>query len=814
MISYSQWEMINKPVAIPEVNFIVYHPADYIISVTQNKEVFRSSNNRSSWELISVLNKSINCLFVSPDSKLYAGISTGYIVSTDIGVTWQEHQLGPSPGKSIIDMEFDSDGYIYMILQSYLAEPHYIYISSDNGSTWYNPSSGLPSSFYSLVGIEKDTSDNIYVFTGSSYPSLYKSTTKGVSWVLVPGNQDYFLWDFKIDSQNRIYVLGDSKISKTENFGITYTELYTGRFSKILLDANENVYALINHLNVYYIANDSGYTNSNILFSSDNGQTWLATGTPGLKANDILRLNDTLYIATSNGLRKSSFFNNEWSLCYEYTGSYTQVNDILKLQSNGRILLGTKRGLMISDNNGTTWNATDLLPNINVLTKDNSGNIYAADYNLYRSDDLGLSWQLPYPVSNWVKKTINNIFINDSGYVFIAQARGQTNELYVRKSTDYGVSWNTLWFHICACNASGTTYSVVESTSGKLFLSASFVTYYPSASSFGRIYVKEPESNWTIFLDSKIAANMYLYDQNIYLPVLGYYNTPLGILKSSDNGITFVPLNNGLPNLNVYQLILKPEVFFALTGDGIYRSQYQGSYWFRLNHTGLSGNLLKIYYDHNKKLYAITDEGVFTFIGNIPVELSSFTASSSKNTVYLNWSTASEINNYGFEIERKDDKTDLPDVKAGWRTIGFREGKGTTTEQQNYTYTDDLFGVNSHKLYYRLKQIDYDGQFEYSNVLEVNVASMNFALHQNYPNPFNPSTVISYQLPVSGEVTLKVFDVLGREVATLIDEYKEAGYHEVEFQSAVGSLQLASGIYYYQLKAGEFVETKKMIVIR
>ncbi|MFO7524922.1 MAG: hypothetical protein R6W68_05675, partial [Ignavibacteriaceae bacterium] len=785
---HSQWEMMNKPVAVPEVNFIVHHPADYIISVTQNKEVFRSSNDRSSWVLISVLDKSINCLFLSPDGKLYAGISTGYIVSTDIGVTWQEHQLGPSPGKDIIDMEFDSDGYIYMILRSNYAEAHYIYISSDNGSSWYNPSSGLPSSYYSLVGIEKDSSENIYVFTGSSYPSLYKSTTKGVNWELVPGSQDYSLWDFKIDSKNRIYVLGDSKISKTENFGITYTELYTGRFSKILLDANDNVYALIDHINIYFIPNDSGYTNSNIMFSSDNGQSWVMHGIPGLKANDILRLNDTLYIATSNGLRKSSFPLNNWSLCYEYTNVYTQVNEILRLQSNNRILLGTKRGLMISDDNGTTWNATDLLPNINVLTKDNSGNIYAADYNLYRSDDLGLSWRLPYQLSNWVKKAINNIFINDSGYIFIAQARGATNELYLRKSNNYGASWNTLWFHICACNASGTTYSIVESSSGKLFLSASFITYYPSASSFGRIYVKDPESGWTIMLDSKIAANMYLYDQNIYLPVLGYYTSPLGIMKSSDDGNTFIPLNNGLPNLNVYQLILKPEVFIAYTADGIYRSLDQGNYWFRLDHTGLSGNLLKIYYDHNKILYAITDEGVFKFSGNIPVELSSFTASSSNNTVQLSWSTASELNNYGFEIERSKDQAD-------WRTIGFKEGNGTTTEHQNYTFTDDLFGVNSHKLYYRLKQIDYDGRFEYSNVLEVNVASLNFALHHNYPNPFNPSTKISWQSPVGSHQTLKVYDVLGNEVATLVDEYKEAGYHEMEFQLAVGNRQYASGIY-------------------
>ena len=187
----------------------------------------------------------------------------------------------------------------------------------------------------------------------------------------------------------------------------------------------------------------------------------------------------------------------------------------------------------------------------------------------------------------------------------------------------------------------------------------------------------------------------------------------------------------------------------------------------------------------------------------LPVELISFNAHEENNNVLLNWSTASELNNYGFEIERSSDETD-------WRTIGFREGYGTTTEPQDYSYIDDLFGVNAYKLFYRLKQIDFDGTFEYSALVEVDLAPLTFALHQNYPNPFNPSTKISWQSPVGSRQTLKVFDVLGREVATLVDEYKEAGYNEIEFNAS----ELASGIYYYQLKAGDYVETKKMIYLK
>ncbi|QQS38293.1 MAG: T9SS type A sorting domain-containing protein [Ignavibacteriales bacterium] len=196
--------------------------------------------------------------------------------------------------------------------------------------------------------------------------------------------------------------------------------------------------------------------------------------------------------------------------------------------------------------------------------------------------------------------------------------------------------------------------------------------------------------------------------------------------------------------------------------------------------------------------------------GVIPVEFIIFSGSQSLSKIDLIWSTASELNNQGFEIERSTNKTD-------WIKKGFISGQGTTTEQQNYSFTDDINGINVPKLYYRLKQIDFDGSYEYSEIVEVTVSPMKFSLSQNYPNPFNPSTKISWQSPVGSHQTLKVYDVLGREVATLVNEYRDAGSYEVEFDAS----KLASGVYYYQLKVGDqpdgkagFVETKKMMVIK
>jgi hypothetical protein len=152
-----------------------------------------------------------------------------------------------------------------------------------------------------------------------------------------------------------------------------------------------------------------------------------------------------------------------------------------------------------------------------------------------------------------------------------------------------------------------------------------------------------------------------------------------------------------------------------------------------------------------------------------------------------------------------------------WKVLGFVEGKGTTTEPQYYLFEDK--NINTGTYSYRLKQIDFDGSFDYSNIVEVDIGMPNgFFLSQNYPNPFNPSTSIEYRVGSSEYVTLKVYDILGNEIATLVDEYRLAGSYEIEFNVAQLSraelASLSSGVYFYQLKAGSFIRTKKMILLR
>jgi len=186
----------------------------------------------------------------------------------------------------------------------------------------------------------------------------------------------------------------------------------------------------------------------------------------------------------------------------------------------------------------------------------------------------------------------------------------------------------------------------------------------------------------------------------------------------------------------------------------------------------------------------------------IPVELTSFVGSNVNGSVVLNWKTATETNNSGFEIQRSQDR-------INFSKIAFVGGNGTTTEPQSYSYADN--SVTSGKYFYRLKQIDFNGEFSYSQIVEVDVASpIEFVLDQNYPNPFNPSTIISFSVPQSSFVTLKVYDVLGNEVSTLVNETKEAGKYNISFDAS----GLSNGVYFYTIKANNFNSTKKMILIK
>ncbi|MCH9029521.1 MAG: fibronectin type III domain-containing protein [Bacteroidetes bacterium] len=208
--------------------------------------------------------------------------------------------------------------------------------------------------------------------------------------------------------------------------------------------------------------------------------------------------------------------------------------------------------------------------------------------------------------------------------------------------------------------------------------------------------------------------------------------------------------------------------------------------------------------------------GQFTIGSNgtspLPVELVSFTGKVKDQNVYLKWSTATEVNNYGFEVERKvSSKSASSGATGNWEKIAFLEGFGNSNSPKKYSFTDE--GISYGVYTYRLKQIDNDGTYEYSKEIEIDAGKIpnDFILEQNYPNPFNPSTTIRFAINESVPTSLKIYDVLGNEVEELFNERTEAGkVYNLEFNAA----QLPSGVYFYRLQAGEYIGTKRMVLLR
>ena len=230
----------------------------------------------------------------------------------------------------------------------------------------------------------------------------------------------------------------------------------------------------------------------------------------------------------------------------------------------------------------------------------------------------------------------------------------------------------------------------------------------------------------------------------------------------------------------------------------------QGQYGQHLNHLNLLRTIEDMY--DLPPAGSSADSTSITNCWNVvlPVELVSFNAAINGQTILLNWKTGSELNNKGFEVQRSDNNAD-------WKSLAFVKGNGTTSKQHSYSYNDQIGSSPSY--YYRLKQIDFDGNFNISQTINIVniISSVNFKLKQNYPNPFNPSTNISFYLPKESRVKIKIFDITGKQVAEILNDNLEAGTHSVLFNP---DGKLSSGIYIYSLITPKKVINRKMIYLK
>jgi photosystem II stability/assembly factor-like uncharacterized protein len=408
---------------------------------------------------------------------------------------------------------------------------------------------------------------------------------------------------------------------------------------------------------------------------------------------------------------------------------------------------------------------------------------------IFRTTDGGATWTQVLTVAGGFMDAIW-MFDANNGFAYGDPVSGNW-ELY--KTSNGGATWTAA----PALAQSGTE----AGWNNAMYVSGSNI-YFGTNNT--RIYYSSDGGNsWTAQTTTGQVNSYAVWFNNSNLGLMG--GSTGGLDATTNGGTTWTPLTSpgtiasagitGVGNYWWFAQQASPGV--------IYYSTNNGTNW-TTDYTAPSGQFYHIAKSRNGNwvLAVQSDGGISSYIIVVPVELTSFTANASNGNVELNWRTATEVNNQGFEIERRTETSEF-------RTIGFVEGNGTTTEPRSYSYLDKT--VEQGVTYYRLKQIDFDGTYAYSDVVEVNVTGpLSFDLSQNYPNPFNPSTMIKYSIPESGNVKLSVYNLVGEEVAVLVNGFSQAGTFDVTFNAS----NLPSGVYLYKLQSANSVQTRKMMLLK
>ena len=470
-----------------------------------------------------------------------------------------------------------------------------------------------------------------------------------------------------------------------------------------------------------------------------------------------------------------------------------------------------------------------------------AGTSYGTNEGVYKTTNGGASWT---QVNTGISEPVGTIGIqalmvhpDNPNIAWAAVFSGTVDAVNgIYKTTDGGANWFAITTGLGSIK-NFLALAMSPTDPNTIYLGSSFlVTAQTGPSS---IYKStDGGANWVLSsnglptdpteINPVRTLNVSAANPNVVIAGLFVNTTTLlgGFYISTDAGANWVQKNNGLPIVQsklIRSAAIRPgfdnQFYLGLdyasgTDIGVWSTTDGGDNWFSFN----GGTLLNTYpiralvfnSTGNHTLfagYASTTAGVggvfeysFSFV---PVELVSFSAEVFNSNVTLSWITATEINNYGFEIERRNAES------INWMNVGFVSGNGNSTEIKYYNYEDNSVPVG--KFVYRLKQLDYNGNFQYSKEVEATILpANNFILNQNYPNPFNPVTRISYSIPENAFTTLKVYDILGNEIQTLISRELPAGSYEVEFDGK----GLPSGVYIYKLNSGKFVKTLKMNLLK
>lgn len=809
-----------------------YHPSNpnIIYIGTANGGVWKSTNNGSTWfpltdnmpslsmGAIVIDTQNPNIIYAGTGEATYSGVSyygRGLLKSSDGGNSWTHITQG-LPNSTYFSRlrirPLNSNHLLAALGNSGL------YRSTDAGNSWTQIASGrcddvifTPSgdtafavgsgvglirsvnggqtfSSYGATGLPSGTRthfdisySNPSILFAAVYASgtgvrVYKSTDKGISWVQSGESQNfdggqawYDLYCLINPSNPNIVFVGTIDIYRTTNGGTSWQNITNGYSSG-------NV-----HVDHHYLVFHP--TNPNIILSLNDGGIYRSTndGNTFENLNTNLTLTQFYRIAASpfnprrilggtqdNGTQETQSTLN-WAAAFGGDGG-----EVCFYPFSPNIILGETQngGIRRTTNGGTTW--------------------VSATSGISTSENVA-----------WIAPIINDPSTLNTFY---------TARQRVYKTTTSGSSWFAVSGNVNGTNA--VRNLSVSLTNSKILYATSGALVFRSTD-WGANF-----TNVTSGLPNRTITSVYIHPDSSNIAFVTFSGFGAGkIYKTTNDGQSWINISSNLPDSPVNDLLIIPEdpnkLLFAATDIGVFYTTDGGTNWIETDN-GLPNTVI-MHLDYSPSLQLVRagthGRGVYeAYIGSIiPVELISFSLEFDEPNVFINWQTSSELNNLGFEIERKL-------VEDDWKSIGFVAGKGTTTEKQFYSFADRIPDKFKGSVSYRLKQIDFDGTAELSKEksIEVDFTPKEFYLYQNFPNPFNPVTTISYSLGEPSEVKIYVIDILGRVVEKLISSIQDAGTHSVNWDSK----NFGAGLYFYKIEAkslksdNKFISVKKMVLMR
>jgi len=779
------WTQINNGLTMTNIRSIIFNDSSHVFVCSGGTPfqggVFRSTNNGDSWTPVftGLPFGAIFSLGIDSSNNIYAGsgFNGGVYISTNNGENWSPTTL---TNVTVMSLTVDKTNNII-----YVGTSTDIRKSTDSGQSW-----SLIGNLGNIWALITNISGDIFAGTWSG--SVFRSSDGGNSWVNLK-NELTIVQDILITPVNGIFVC-------TSGPGVFYSSDNGNNW--------ENRSSGIDYLtinSIHITPNGNIFTGSGMIYrSTDNGINW--TSVKGGRGNSyytsiINNNNGDLFAGNGGGsggywIYRSTDDGNNW----------TRINNglpdstiwTIALDSLQNLFIGTQAGIFKSSNNGNNWiqmNAGLTQNKIHAIVITDNNTIFAGagPGGIFRSTDGGDNWER-------VWSTMANVYsltINSFGNIFAGVYDGNFG---IYKSTDNGDTWtevnNGLTDLFIRSLASDDSVVYAGTQTGGIFKSddqgGNWVSINEGFKEINEILSLEVINNY-IYAGTKglwrrpFSGAVPLSPSNL-VAIADTFNVTLSWQDNSDNEEGFVIERKDGDSLSVFS-------FEPIDTVSTNINEYID--------TGLEAD-----YTYTYRIYAYNGFGTSSYSNLaqvttlVPVELTLFTATVIENSVTLNWMTATELNNQGFEIEKQ--------VGNQWEKIGYVPGFGTTTEPKSYSFSDN--NITTGTYFYRLKQIDYDGSYEYSNKVEVvvDLTPTEFALYQNYPNPFNPATTIKYGVPVTGNVKLAVYNLIGEEMAVLINGEVEAGIHEVTFKVS----SLPSGMYLYKLQSDNLVEVKKMILIK